>query len=91
MMLQRVFRVYLLLQIGAYPTPVAASGRQINGTASAGNYIHAEQEVDLSSAGKRSLISITSDVPVTVQRYSDKKSLVGQQPGKFWSVRLAFG
>mmetsp|Transcript_29629 Transcript_29629/g.54292 ORF Transcript_29629/g.54292 Transcript_29629/m.54292 type:complete len:713 (-) Transcript_29629:359-2497(-) len=69
----------------AYRTPAAAaSDRQINGSASAGNYIHAEQEIDLSSTEYRSTIEITSDVPVTIQRYSDGGSgntfTFGQQP-----------
>mmetsp|Transcript_41804 Transcript_41804/g.87760 ORF Transcript_41804/g.87760 Transcript_41804/m.87760 type:complete len:887 (-) Transcript_41804:467-3127(-) len=82
MMLQRAFRLSLLLQIiGSYPTPAAAaSDRQINAIASTGNYIHAEQEIDLSSTGYLSQIDIKSDVPVTIQRYSDDQFLIGQKP-----------
>eukprot|EP00579_Thalassiosira_antarctica_P022282 CAMPEP_0201987656 /NCGR_PEP_ID=MMETSP0904-20121228/91909_1 /ASSEMBLY_ACC=CAM_ASM_000553 /TAXON_ID=420261 /ORGANISM="Thalassiosira antarctica, Strain CCMP982" /LENGTH=1137 /DNA_ID=CAMNT_0048541777 /DNA_START=72 /DNA_END=3485 /DNA_ORIENTATION=- len=82
MILQRAIHLsllLLLLQLGASP---AASQRLIVGTASAGNYIHAEEEVDFSAVGYRAKINITSDVPVTVQRYSKGGDgfLMGQQP-----------
>ncbi|KAL7541858.1 hypothetical protein ACHAXR_011295 [Thalassiosira sp. AJA248-18] len=78
MMFRRAFHLSLLLG-GAYPTPTTAqSERQINGNASGGNYIHAEQEVEL---GYGATVDVTSNIPVTIQRYSDSgRFLYGQQP-----------
>eukprot|EP00584_Thalassiosira_punctigera_P015052 CAMPEP_0172561958 /NCGR_PEP_ID=MMETSP1067-20121228/95003_1 /TAXON_ID=265564 ORGANISM="Thalassiosira punctigera, Strain Tpunct2005C2" /NCGR_SAMPLE_ID=MMETSP1067 /ASSEMBLY_ACC=CAM_ASM_000444 /LENGTH=79 /DNA_ID=CAMNT_0013352099 /DNA_START=55 /DNA_END=290 /DNA_ORIENTATION=+ len=53
------------------PLAAAASGRQINATASTGNHIHFEEEIDLSSTAHEPKVEVTSDVPVTIQRYND--------------------
>jgi hypothetical protein len=70
-------RATLVLQIGVAS---AATNRQINGTASPGNFIVAEQDVDFSGvmvAG--TTIDVTSPIPVTVQRYNGGGRFVMEQ------------
>ena len=68
-------------------TTISAYGRQIDSVSSAGNTIHAEQDIDLSSLAYRTTIDVISSIPVTVERYNDNAYyLEGQQPRKSLSL-----
>lgn len=69
-------RAALILQIGVAS---AATNRQINGTASPGNFIVAEQDVDFSGVVAGTTIDVTSPIPVTVQRYNGGGRFVMEQ------------
>ena len=87
LLFRKSFLVLLLLQASSDNAVVIAtttkSGRQIDSVASAGNTIHFEQDIDLSSLAYRTTIDVISSVPVTVERYNDNAYyLEGQQPRK---------
>lgn len=68
-------------------TTISAYGRQIDSVSSAGNTIHAEQDIDLSPLAYRTTIDVISSIPVTVERYNDNAYyLEGQQPRKSLSL-----
>jgi len=80
MMLQRAFTLTLLLQ-PLLQQPVIGAENQIDAIPSDGNYIHSETDIDLSGAGYRGNVSITSNVPVTISRYA-YTGLMGQEAGE---------
>ena len=87
LLFRKSFLVLLLLQASSDNVVAIAttttSGRQIYSVAAAGNTIHVEQDVDLSSLAYRTTIDVISSVPVTVERYNDNAYyLEGQQPRK---------
>ena len=83
------FPTLLLLGRGA-PAAAAdgwsASDRQIAGRAAAGQHLHAEVEVEFPRGSVGQTVAVTSDVPVTIQRYSDAgRFLQGREPREWRS------
>ena len=85
MMLQRAFsNLSILGLVGTtMQTAHAQSERTINAIPADNHHIHAEQEIKLTPGNNA--ISVISNVPITVGKYSDAGTFLwGEQPGKLF-------